>query len=336
MINNFFIFFIIFTSALIFFCRKFNVLIDQKIEKHKKYSTKNKSFLIGGILVTSFLNYYYLFVKQNPILCLFISLVFVIGLSSDLRKINSVSLRFFLQCVIVLLFVNFLNIKISYTRIDIFDQWLSIPLVNIIFVAFCLLVLINGSNFIDGINGLTIGYFLLIFSIIFLNSYHLDYDKNLLENLIIILLIILLLNLKGILYLGDSGSYTIGLFAGIFLIDFAFNNTSLSPYFIIVLLWYPCFELLFSIIRRFFKKLKTYNPDITHLHHLIYKKIKTYFKIKNDSISHFISSLIINFYNLLCFCISIKYIYSSATLIIIFLINIFVYIISYNYLKKII
>ena len=336
MIINFFIFFIIFTSALTFFCRKFNVLIDQKIEKHKKYSTKNKSFLIGGILIISFLNYYYLFVKQNPALCLFISLVFLIGLMSDLKKINSVSLRFFLQCVIVLLFVNFLNIKISFTRIDIFDQWLNVPLANIIFVTFCLLVLKNGSNFIDGINGLTIGYFLLIFLIIFLNLNHLEYDKNLSENFIIILFIILLLNLKGILYLGDSGSYTIGLFTGIFLIDFAFINNSISPYFIIVLLWYPCFELLFSIIRRYFQKLKTYNPDITHLHHLVYKKIKTYFKIKNDSISHFISAIIINFYNLLCFNISIKFIYSSSTLIIIFFINILVYIISYHYLKKII
>ena len=335
MINNFLIFFIIFTSALTFFCRKFNLLIDQKIEKHKKYTTKNKSFLIGGILVISFLNHYFLFVKQNIALCLFITLVFLIGLLSDLKKINSVSLRFFLQCVIILLFVNFVDIKISNIRIDIFDQWLSIPLVNIIFVAFCLLVLVNGSNFIDGINGLTIGYFLLIFLIIFFNFNNLEYDKNLLGNLIIILLIILLLNLKGILYLGDSGSYTIGLFTGTFLIDFVFNNNSISPYFIIVLLWYPSFELLFSIIRRFFKKLKTYNPDTTHLHHLVYKKIKIYFKIKNDPISHFISTLIINFYNLLCFCISIKYIYSSATLIIIFLINIFIYIISYNYLRKI-
>ena len=138
------------------------------------------------------------------------------------------------------------------------------------------------------------------------------------------------------MYLGDSGSYTIGLFTGIFLIDFAFNNNSISPYFIIVLLWYPCFELLFSIIRRFFKKLKTYSPDTTHLHHLVYKKIKTYFKIKNNSISHFTSALIINFYNLLTFYISLKYIYSSAVLITIFFINIFVYIVSYNYLKKII
>ena len=276
MINNFFVFFIIFSFALIFFCRKYNILVDQKIEKHKKYSAKSKSFLIGGILILSFLNYYYLSIKQYPAFCLFISFAFLIGLMSDLKRINSVSLRFLLQCVIVLFFVNFLNIKINYTRIDVFDQWLTSSLINIFFVTFCLLVVKNGSNFIDGINGLTIGYFLAVFLTIFLNLDYFAYDKTLLENLIIVLFIILLVNLYGVLYLGDSGSYTIGLFTGIFLIDFSFNNNSISPYFIIILLWYPCFELLFSMIRRFFNKIKTYRPDTTHLHHLIYKKVKPF------------------------------------------------------------
>ena len=88
------------------------------------------------------------------------------------------------------------------------------------------------------------------------------------------------------------------------------------------------------MIRRLLKKIKTYEPDTTHLHHLIYKKVKMYFKIKNDTISHLITTSVINFYNLLCFFISAKYIYSSEILLKIFLINIFVYVISYNYLKK--
>ena len=96
---------------------------------------------------------------------------------SDLKQLNSVSLRFFVQCILVLIFVNFLKIEINYTKINIFDQWLTISLINIIFVTFCLLVLKNGSNFIDGINGLTIGYFLVIFLTILINLSHFEYDK---------------------------------------------------------------------------------------------------------------------------------------------------------------
>ena len=252
---------------------------------------------------------------------------------SDLKKINSVSLRFFLQCVIVLLFVNFINIKINFTRIDIFDQWLNIPLVNIVFVAFCLLVLKNGSNFMDGINGLTIGYFLLIFLIIFFNLNHLEYDEVLIENLILILIFILILNLKGLLFLGDSGSYTIGLFTGIFLIDFAFNNSSISPYFVILLLWYPCFELLFSMLRRYFREKKTYNPDTKHLHQIIYKYLKDTINTNNNLLLHVLTALLINFYNLISFIFALRYIYNSEKLILITIFNITIYILTYKYLN---
>ena len=162
MINNFLIFFLIFSFTLIFFCRKYNILIDQKIEKHKKYSTKSKSFLIGGILIISFLNYYHLFVTYDPVLCLFINFIFLIGILSDLKKINNVSLIFFLKYFLVLFFLNFLSLKITNTRIDFFDQWLTLPQKHFI-CDLCLLVLKNGSNFIDGINGLTIGYYFIIF-----------------------------------------------------------------------------------------------------------------------------------------------------------------------------
>ena len=334
MVNYFFVFFIIFSFALIFFCKKYNILVDRKIEKHKKYSTKSKSFLIGGVLFVTFLNYYFLKVQQDPLLLIFIISIFLIGFMSDLKQLNSVSLRFFLQCIFVLIFVNFLKIEINYTKINIFDQWLTISLINIIFVTFCLLVLKNGSNFIDGINGITIGYFLIIFLTILTNLSHFEYDKVLLTNLIFVLLILLLLNLYGIIYLGDSGSYSLSLFSGIFLIEFTNTNISISHYFIIVLLWYPCFELLFTIIRRLFQKNQTYKPDTIHLHQLIYKKIKTNFDIKNDPIIHLITMIIINLYNLMCFFISTKYIYFSEILIIIFTFNILVYIVLYNLLKR--
>ncbi len=64
----------------------------------------------------------------------------------------------------------------------------------------------------------------------------------------LLLLIILAFNLNGKIILGDSGSYILGLFVGIYLINFSNQNIAVSPFFIILLLWYPCFELLFSMI----------------------------------------------------------------------------------------
>ena len=334
MMVNFLIFHTLFSIILIVICKNFNILADKKIEKHKKYSTKINSHLIGGLLIVLFLGYYHFSIVEKPLLNLFLLLIFFIGFMADTRSINSVSQRFLLQLIVVVCFVNILNIEINYTKMKFFDELLENQLINIFFVSFCLLVLINGTNFIDGLNGIVLVYYLIVFLIILLNLNHLIFDKVLLLNIIFVLTILLVLNFLGLIYLGDSGSYTLSLFSGIFLITLVSNNGSISPYLIIVLLWYPCFELLFSIIRRYFKDVKTYKPDTTHLHQLIYKKVVINFKVNNNLISHLISNLIINLYNLVCFIVATKYIYNSDILIFILAINIFLYLILYSFLKK--
>ena len=64
--------------------------------------------------------------------------------------------------------IYFLDIRILQTRIDILDDILKLDFFSFFFTAFCLLILINGSNFIDGINCNLITYYLLITGIIFL------------------------------------------------------------------------------------------------------------------------------------------------------------------------
>ena len=328
------IFHFLFTIILLLLCKKFNILIDNKTEAHKKYSSQSKSLLVGGIFIIIFLNYYYFFVTKNPALCIFFSLVFLIGLMSDLKTINSASLRFLMQFFIIVCFVNYLNLEINSTKISFFDELLQNSLVNIFFVSFCLLVLINGSNFIDGINCNVSIYFLIVLLSIILFFDNFVVNRELLINFIFILLIIIILNALGILYLGDSGSYTLSLFVGFFLINFSQINNTVSPYLFVVLLWYPCFELLFSMIRRSLKKIKTYEPDTSHLHHLIYKKLKIYYKIKNNLILHLLTVFIINFYNMFIFFVSKKYIYFSEILVLMIIINITVYIACYSFLKN--
>ena len=134
--------------------------------------------------------------------------------------------------------------------------------------------------------------------------------------------------------MGDSGAYLLSLFTGIYLINFSSENFIISPYLIILLLWYPCFELLFSMIRRSLKMVKTYKPDTYHLHQLIYNYFKFKFKIKNNLIVHFYSSFVINFYSLLTFLIAINYKYDSKFIIGSLIFNIIVYILTYQTLKK--
>ena len=97
---------------------------------------------------------------------------------SDIKRLNNVGLRF-LQLILIILFSKIIGIEIQTTKIDFVDQILSYEYINIIFVTFCLMVLINGGNFIDGLNGLMLKYYILIFLVIFFYfGYHPGIDKN--------------------------------------------------------------------------------------------------------------------------------------------------------------
>ena len=136
-------------------------------------------------------------------------------------------------------------------------------------------------------------------------------------------------------FLGDGGCYFLAFIVGIFAIEFVNSNENISPYFIALILWYPAFENLFSILRRiFFLKKKIERPDNYHLHHLFYKFILKNTKNKNSFFVKNGTGLIFTFYNMLIFIIGTNYFYQSFELIILIFISITIYISLYIYLKK--
>ena len=128
--------------------------------------------------------------------------------------------------------------------------------------------------------------------------------------------------------MGDSGSYTLGLLSGYFLIKFYEFNQEISPYFILLLLWYPCFENLFSIIRKFTYNKSPINADNNHLHQLVffYIKKKNFFRSLD---TNNVSSFLIISYNLLIFIISLNNPSNSQFQISLVLLNIIIYLVTY-------
>ena len=147
---------------------------------------------------------------------------------------------------------------------------------------FCILILINGTNFIDGLNTLVLGYFILVLVAIISVAFKFDFALNENEFLFLIILVVLLIfNFFEKIYLGDSGSYIVGMTIAFFLLKFINKNQVVSPYFICLLLWYPAFENLFTILRRLSCKRKTYKADQQHLHQLLYFYFLKKFKKNN-------------------------------------------------------
>ena len=133
--------------------------------------------------------------------------------------------------------------------------------------------------------------------------------------------------------MGDSGSYVISLFVGFTLINVYNNSVSISPFFIALLLWYPCFENLFSIIRKFNFKLSPLKPDNKHLHHLIYINLKRKYKLSKN-LSNNISSMIINFFNLIILLIGSLNTHHTLTQLLLIVLIIIIYTKTYLTLLK--
>ena len=311
--------------------KKTKYLKNYSGDDHQKFTTNKNIPLTGGFFII--IVFLLVLFEENNFFLISIILIFSLGLFSDLNKIISPNKRLLLQVIIVLFLIIFTNLEINSTRVIILDKFLENNIFNIFFVSFCVLVLINGTNFIDGLNGLSLGYYFIV-TIALLNNNL--YYSNLLQGnellyLSCYLFIFLILNQSNLFFIGDSGSYSLGLIFSFLLINIYTVNSNISPFYIILLVWYPCFELLFSILRKFNINFSPAKPDIRHLHQLVYNLIKNRYnfsKLKSNNIS---SILILLFNSFSIFLGSVD-IYSSQNQIILIIMNILFYTAAYRLL----
>ena len=188
--------------------------------------------------------------------------------------------------------------------------------------------MINGSNFCDGVNCNVIGYYLVIIISILISK--LSNPENLpsVNTLIIIFSIFYIANMLQKSFLGDNGTYVVSAFMSIYIISLINLNNTISPLLALNLLWYPAFENLFTIIRRIVANKKVQIADRSHLHILILENIS---KKNNLTFSNSLTGIILNLIMFFGIFLSINFYNNGKVLILIVLINISLYIISYYY-----
>ena len=313
------------------FFKKKKLLLNYTGDRHQSFSNQKNIPLIGGIfliLPLILINY------QNIVYSILLILIFLLGFLSDQKILISAKKRFLLQIILVFFSVIFLDLEILTSKLILFDYFLKNHVFNIFFTKFFLLILINGSNFIDGLNGLLLSYMTFVIFILLklglLNELSIKYDF--INYLILFTIIIILLNLCNYLMLGDAGAYILSFFVGYLIIKCHISNPNISPYFFITLLWYPCYENLFSIIRKLKSKLSPLIPDNNHLHQLIYIRFKKI--IRSQLIANNISSLIISLVNFIIILISSLNPYSSFYQIKLIIFSMFLYSIVFIIIKK--
>ena len=322
------------------FANKYNLFLDNKKSSlHKIFIDKNLTPpFTGGTFIL--LSLFFILPNTDIDLKIFIFLIFMTGFLSDIGILKSANLRFIIQIVLVICSLIILDKYVQSVKSEFLDNLLMNNYFKLFFTSFCILIVINGTNFIDGLNTLVIGYYLII--LIFISSFYKNNDFLLVSHQIIIFISIILfslliLNSLNLLYLGDNGAYLIAFFISIILIDLSSNLKNLSPYYIANLLWYPAYENLFSIIRKLKNNKSALRPDNLHLHQLIFLYIKKKLNMKSKIINT-LSGVIINLFNFIIFMVATQNYTNTKLQLTILLISLTtyssIYIILKNYLKN--
>ena len=144
---------IIFFSLKVFFLN----LKSKFYSTHQKLAGKESIPLIGGIILFSYYSYEISINDLNFLLFSF--LILLLGIFSDNNLLKSPKLRLALQTLILLFFTYSSDLQIKDLRNNLLNDLISNYYFGLFFTTFCLLVLINGANFIDGLDGLNLGYF---------------------------------------------------------------------------------------------------------------------------------------------------------------------------------
>ncbi len=328
-------FYTLYTALIILiniYFKKKKFLSNYTGDHHQLFSNTKNIPLLGGIFLIVpliLINY------ENYIYALLIIFASLIGIFSDTKILVSPKKRFLFQIFLIFFSVIFLNLEILSSRVMFFDNLLEEKIFNIVFTSFCMLVLLNGSNFIDGLNGLLITYvsivIIMLFKLNLISEFSLHEDQ--IKYLIFFLLILNILNFCNLLMLGDTGAYILSFFVGFLIISCHKLNPNISPYFFITIIWYPCYENLFSIIRKLKSDSSPLNPDNKHLHQLLYLVVKKNY-IKNSLFANNTSSLIINIVNLAIIYVSSMNPYSSIYQITLIIISLIIYTAVFTLLKN--
>jgi len=317
-----------------FFFVKKKFLVDRKELIHKSFISADLVPISGGFLIITNL---FLF-NANYLANIFFSMIFFLGVCSDLLIIENPKKKILIQFFIVIFFLLFLKVSIFSTKIFFIDFLIQNKIFAILFTTFCMLILINGSNFLDGVNTLVCGYYILVLLVVLYIGHYNKINYNFLDYyyLLLTLLVIFIFNFFSKTYLGDSGTFLLSFAIGYYLINLCNNNLLLSKYispiFILLLLWYPAFENLFSIIRKILSKRNPSEPDNFHLHHLLFLFLKKI--LGNKKIVNSLTGIIINLYNFLIFFISSQFYSKTNFLSILIIINIFIYTFCYIFLSR--
>ena len=273
---------------------------------HKRVSGKQDTHItvaprLGGLILYTTMMLMGI-TSQNSLvilICLVLLPIFLVGTSEDIFDNVRPKIRIFSMIFSSLLFITIFDFPIPIISIPYVGQILSNTLIGSIFLTFCIIIITNGMNLIDGSNGnasLTGMTILSVLCYLFMINNNVMFFHLTIFFIIILFLFVIFNYPIGKIFLGDTGAYIIGFLIACLCIKVFYNNPSLPSWIAVLILFYPAFEVLFSYTRKIFCKKNPFLPDREHLHILIFD----YLLIKGIDVKNANNAVVIILIPLIC------------------------------------
>ncbi len=281
------------------------------------------------------LNFIYFFL-------LIIAVLFTQKISIKLGNLKII-IQFFAITILVIFFkldgyIQTLNI--TSVRIFFLDFFLRFEFFSYLFVIIFIILNIFGTKKIDNLNGLSVGYFFILSFVAFLispDSFKNKFSLIISDNQILLFLIttffLTLFSMLNKIKVGETGLYLFGTILPIYTILMYKHTINISPFFILLMFWYPCFELILSFVRKIYFKSRSDVMINESFHDLLNIYLEKKFS-KSKFQSNNFTIIIINLFNLLSIFIGSLNFFKPKIVIFLLVTNIVVYMICYLRLIK--
>lgn len=209
------------------------------------------------------------------------TIMLYVGTMDDILSLSP-KVRFLAEILVVLLLIycNKYSINNFHGLWGIYEisDWIAVPL-----TVFACVGIINAINMIDGVNGLSSGY-CIVTSLIFGSAFIFAGDVN--RATLAILSVGALIPFffhnvfakKSKMFIGDGGTMLMGSIMSVFVINTLKSDSALAAAtpdnfglipFALAVLVIPVFDTLRVMSARIVRGKSPFNPDKTHLHHLL-------------------------------------------------------------------
>jgi len=208
------------------------------------------------------------------------AVVFLVGLREDIMRNVSPRMRLlaaFISASLAIMLSGAQLPGLGIEAVDVVFQWaiVAIAITLLWSAGTC-----HALNLIDGLNGLASLYCVCAAgAICIIAGYTEDTDIQIVSGLLIAAVLgFFVFNWPlGRIFMGDASAYGIGhILAWLGLILIA-RNPEISGFAILLVLFWPVCETLFSMIRRRLNKCATDQPDRLHFHHLVVRALPLIF-----------------------------------------------------------